>query len=74
MPLTWIKYLRRRMCESQGMKTSAFLACIASADRKPAVDFAGKRLTREWKTMATMIHIRCRDHREPQHLDFSFEH
>lgn len=50
------------------MKTSAnpvAIDAIPTAAPKAAVGFAGKRLTREWKTMEVMIQIHCRGHQKP---------
>ena len=36
-----------------------------TASGNETVDFADKRLNREWKTMEAMVRIHCRDHHAP---------
>jgi hypothetical protein len=49
------------MCENNGMKMIAEQTAVETK----AVDFASKRLNREWKTMEAMVRIHCRDHHAP---------
>jgi hypothetical protein len=56
------------MCEDNGMKMTAGQNASdiysAAAPETGMVDFANKRLAREWKTMEAMIKIHCRDHHD----------
>jgi hypothetical protein len=45
---------------SAGQAASDTFSAVVPAIK--TVAFAGKRLNREWKTMAAMIEIHCRDH------------
>jgi hypothetical protein len=64
--LTCIKKRRWLMCEDEGMNSTVELttpdAFRAATTETRTAAFAGKRLHREWKTMAAMIKIYCRDH------------
>ena len=63
--LTWIKTRRRDVNEDEGVKTT--VETIATPNPGPSAaklrnDLAGARLAREWRTMAAMVRIFCRDH------------
>ena len=50
------------------MKTTAELAAVPAVVQsaaKPKNDLSGARLAREFKTMAVMVRIFCRDHHHP---------
>jgi hypothetical protein len=49
------------VCEDNGMKMTA----EQTVPETKTVDFASKRLNREWKTMEVMVRIHCRDHHAP---------
>jgi len=49
------------MCKNNGMKRTAEKN---TQETKP-VDFASKRMNREWEMMEVMVRIDCRDHHAP---------
>jgi hypothetical protein len=64
--LTWIKQQPVQVCETERMKRMAALSVsdlrAAAKPKARSAAFTSKRLDHEWKTMAAMIRIHCRDH------------
>jgi hypothetical protein len=57
--LTRVKNNRRERCENAVVKT---ITKTAAPEVRAVVGFANARLAREWRTMAAMVRIFCRDH------------
>jgi len=66
--LTCIKTVKPNLRDNRGMKTTTpgvTVPPLARAAAKVKNDLNGVRLAREFKTMAAMMRIYCRDHHHP---------